>query len=112
MILGDVLLTNEQIDELETESEQRRQKRQLQKENPYNKWDPKTPISYTFDDSLGKFFYHSKKEKEEYQMIITNKYLIRLSLDFWSKFTCITFLENGYAKPVVRFFKGQGCNSQ
>uniref|UniRef100_A0A915CKW1 Zinc metalloproteinase n=1 Tax=Ditylenchus dipsaci TaxID=166011 RepID=A0A915CKW1_9BILA len=54
------------------------------------------PISYIFDASIDN----------------QTRSLIRLSVDFWSNFTCIKFLEGGNIQPVVRFFQGQGCYSQ
>src|SRR4051794_21617233 len=63
---------------------------------PLNRWNPHVPISYYFDWSIGP----------------ETRNLIREAVQFWQDNTCLTFREDGDARPRVRFFQGPGCFSE
>jgi astacin len=71
----------------------------LSKENSVEyatfRWTPGVPIAYRFEDSIDTY----------------TRELIRLSLKYWEEHSCLSFQENGTTRPMLRFFKGQGCYS-
>ncbi|KAH7694038.1 metalloprotease 1 precursor, partial [Aphelenchoides avenae] len=78
-------------------SKDRRGKRQIVtgQNYPRNKWTPGVPIAYRFDSSIDSFAQN----------------IIRIGVKFWQENTCLSFEENGRNRPIIRFFKGQGCYS-
>ncbi|KAI1700830.1 astacin (Peptidase family m12A) domain-containing protein [Ditylenchus destructor] len=101
LIGGDVLLSDDLMgDSLNESNESSHEIRKRQVVQPIlfgrNKWSTYIGISYIFAPSIDE----------------NTRRLIRLSAEFWTSYTCVTFVENGPSFPKLRFVKGQGCYSE
>lgn len=89
---GDMMLTNNQVDELMSENP--RKKRQALMTSTA-RWSKSTPIPYVIDSSLPAIAVE----------------LINDAINFWQNNTCLRFSVNQLASPRIKFNKGEGCSS-
>lgn len=72
-----------------------RRKRKVGRENVYQRWDKRRPISFEFADSIP----------------APTRERIREALALWQRGTCLRFLENGPDLDRLEFYDGGGCSS-